>query len=67
MALGVWLIVAWMLFMVGIGVMLFVWGWRGGQFRDVEASKLTMLEDREPEPWPRRAAGRRRAGGGEVT
>ena len=56
MALGVWLIVSWMVFMVVIGVVLFAWGWRSGQFRDVESSKRTMLEDREPEPWPRAAA-----------
>ncbi len=67
MALGVWLIVGWMIFMVGVGVALFIWGWRRGQFRDVEASKRTMLEDREPEPWPRKAPGRRQAEGGEVT
>ena len=67
MALGVWLIVAWMVFMVVIGVVLFVWGWRSGQFRDVESSKRTMLEDRDPEPWPRGAAGRRPAGRGEAT
>ena len=52
MALGVWLIVLWMLFMVLVGGVFFVWGWRSGQFRDVEASKRTMLEDRDPEPWP---------------
>ncbi len=67
MYLGVWLIASWMAFMVVVGVAFFVWGWRSGQFRDVEASKRTMLEDREPEPWPRRAAGRRSAGRGEVT
>ena len=52
MALGVWLIVrgccSWS-WSVGS---FFVWGWRSGQFRDVEASKRTMLEDRDPEPWP---------------
>ena len=67
MALGVWLIVSWMVFMVVVGVVFFVWGWRSGQFRDVEASKRTMLEDREPEPWPRHAAGPRIDGRGEAT
>ena len=67
MALGVWLIVAWMIFMVVVGVVLFVWGWRNGQFRDMEASKRTMLEDRDPEPWPRGGAGHRPAGRGEAT
>jgi cbb3-type cytochrome oxidase maturation protein len=59
MALGVWLIVSWMVFMAAVGVVLFAWGWRRGQFRDVESSKRAMLEDRDPEPWPR-AAGRPR-------
>jgi cbb3-type cytochrome oxidase maturation protein len=67
MVLGVWLIAAWMAFMVVVGVAFFVWGWRSGQFRDVEASKLTMLEDREPEPWPRNAAVHRTAGRGRTT
>ena len=64
MALGVWLIVLWMVFMVVIGVLLFAWGWRSGQFRDVESSKRAMLEDRDPEPWPRAAARPRPARGG---
>ena len=67
MALGVWLIVSWMAFMVVIGVVLFTWGWRSGQFRDVEASKRVMLEDREPEPWPRAAVRPRPEGRGEAT
>ncbi len=67
MALGVWLVASWMALMVVIGVVLFGWGWRSGQFRDVEASKRTMLEEREPEPWPRKAARRRPAGRGEAT
>lgn len=53
MALGVWLIVLWMAFMVLVGVGLLAWGWRRGQFRDVESSKHSMLADRDPEPWPR--------------
>jgi cbb3-type cytochrome oxidase maturation protein len=67
MVLGVWLIASWMFFMVVVGIAFFAWGWRSGQFRDVEASKRTMLEDREPEPWPRRPAGRRTSGGGGAT
>ena len=67
MVLGVWLIASWMLFMLLVGIAFFVWGWRSGQFHDVEASKRTMLVDREPEPWPRRAAGRRTAGRGGAT
>ncbi len=67
MVLGVWLIACWMAFMVVVGVAFFVWGWRNGQFRDVEASKRTMLEDREPEPWPRKATARRTAERGGAT
>jgi len=55
MTLGVWLIVMWMAFMVLVGGMLFVWGWLGGQFRDIEESKYRMLEDRDPAPGPRKA------------
>ena len=54
MVLGVWLIVAWMAFMALVGGALFTWGWRNGQFRDIEASKYRMLEDCDPEPWPRK-------------
>ena len=35
-----------------ITVALFIWGRRGGQFKDIEEAKYRMLEDREPEPWP---------------
>jgi cbb3-type cytochrome oxidase maturation protein len=52
MALGVWLVALWMAFMALVGGILFAWGWWSGQFRDVEASKHTMLKDRVPEPWP---------------
>ena len=34
-----------------IGVGLLIWGWRRGQFRNIEEAKYRMLEDREPEPW----------------
>jgi cbb3-type cytochrome oxidase maturation protein len=66
MALGIWLIVLWMAFMVLVGIVLFVWGWRRGQFRDVEASKIRMLEDPDPEPWPRKARSARAREGGEI-
>jgi nitrogen fixation-related uncharacterized protein len=33
-------------------VALFIWGWRTGQFREIEEPKYRMLEDREPQPWP---------------
>jgi cbb3-type cytochrome oxidase maturation protein len=36
------------------GVVFLVWGWKHGQFEDIEEAKYRMLEDREPEPWPGR-------------
>ena len=52
MPIGLWVIVGWMFFVVLTGVIMLVWGWKRGQFKDIEESKYTMLEDREPEPWP---------------
>jgi len=46
-----------MLFVALTGVAFFVWGWRGGQFRDIEEAKYSMLEDREPESWPGQEGG----------
>jgi nitrogen fixation-related uncharacterized protein len=31
---------------------LLIWGWKTGQFKNIEEAKYRMLEDREPEPWP---------------
>jgi cbb3-type cytochrome oxidase maturation protein len=63
MALGVWVFFGWMVVVVFSGIAFLVWAWRNGQFRDVEEAKYRMLEDREPEPWPKRC-GRRDKGGG---
>jgi nitrogen fixation-related uncharacterized protein len=52
MPLGMWVVVGWMLFVVSTGVALLIWGWRTGQFREIEEPKYRMLEDREPQPWP---------------
>jgi nitrogen fixation-related uncharacterized protein len=52
MALGLWVLVGWMIFVVGTGLALLVWGWRTGQFKNIEEAKYRMLEDREPAPWP---------------
>ena len=57
MPLGIWLLVAWMILMALIGIAFLVWGWRKGQFRNIEEPKYRMLEDREPEPWPRKKRG----------
>jgi cbb3-type cytochrome oxidase maturation protein len=55
MPLGLWLLVAWMILMAFIGLVFLLWGWRKGQFRNIEEPKYRMLEEREPEPWPARA------------
>jgi len=57
MPLGMWVVVGWMAFVALTGVAFLVWGWRRGQFRDIEEAKYRMLEDREPEPWPGRKGG----------
>ena len=58
MPLGLWAFLLWMIFVTLTGVVLLAWGWRTGQFRDVEEAKYRMLEDREPEGWPGREGGR---------
>ncbi|MFL7795174.1 MAG: cbb3-type cytochrome oxidase assembly protein [Anaerolineae bacterium] len=57
MPLGMWVVVGWMAFVALTGVAFLVWGWRRGQFRDIEEAKYRMLEEREPEPWPGRKGG----------
>jgi cbb3-type cytochrome oxidase maturation protein len=57
MPLGLWLLVGWMIFMTLVGIAFIVWGWRKGQFRDIEEAKYKMLEDIEPQPWPRKKGG----------
>jgi cbb3-type cytochrome oxidase maturation protein len=52
MPLGMWVVVGWMLFVILTSLAFLVWGWRTGQFRDIEEPKYRMLEDREPQPWP---------------
>ena len=54
MSSGMWMILGWSAFVMLTGTVLFVWGWLGGQFKDVEEAKYRILEDREPEPWPDR-------------
>jgi nitrogen fixation-related uncharacterized protein len=55
MALGLWVFLGWMVFVVFTGAAFLIWAWRNGQFRNVEEAKYRMLEDREPEPWPERS------------
>jgi nitrogen fixation-related uncharacterized protein len=52
MPLGMWVVVGWMVFVILTGVAFLIWGWRTGQFRNIEEPKYRMLEDREPQPWP---------------
>jgi cbb3-type cytochrome oxidase maturation protein len=54
MPLGMWVVVGWMVFVVLTGIAFLIWGWKSGQFQNVEEAKYRMLEDREPEPWPQR-------------
>jgi cbb3-type cytochrome oxidase maturation protein len=54
MALGVWVFFGWMVLVAATGVAFLIWGWKSGQFKNVEEAKYRMLEDREPEPWPDR-------------
>jgi hypothetical protein len=57
MPLGLWAFLLWMLFVTLTAVVLLVWGWRTGQFRNIEEAKYRMLEEREPEGWPGRKGG----------
>jgi cbb3-type cytochrome oxidase maturation protein len=57
MPLGMWMVVGWMVFVMLTGVAFLVWGWKSGQFQDIEEAKYRMLEDRDPEPWPERKGG----------
>jgi cbb3-type cytochrome oxidase maturation protein len=57
MPLGLWVLIGWMIFMAFLGIAFIVWGWRQGQFRDIEEPKYRMLEEKEPQPWPRKKRG----------
>jgi nitrogen fixation-related uncharacterized protein len=52
MPLGMWVVVGWMILVALTGVAFLVWGWKRGQFRNIEEAKYRMLEEREPEAWP---------------
>lgn len=54
MPFGMWVVVGWMAFVAASAALMLWWGFRSGQFRDIEEAKYRMLEDREPEPWPDR-------------
>lgn len=57
MPLGMWVVVGWMAFVALTGLAFLAWGWKRGQFRDIEEAKYRMLEEREPAPWPARKGG----------
>jgi nitrogen fixation-related uncharacterized protein len=52
MALGAWVFLIWLAFVILTAIVLLIWGWRRNQFKNVEEAKYKMLEDKEPEPWP---------------
>lgn len=58
MPVSLWVVVAWMAFVIFSGIIFMVWGYFNGQFKDIEDPKYTMLEDREPEDWPGRGGGK---------
>jgi nitrogen fixation-related uncharacterized protein len=60
MPLGLWIVVAWMVFVVITGIVLLIYAWHSGQFKNVEEPKYRMLEEKEPQDWPGR--GTRRGG-----
>lgn len=58
MPMGLWVVVAWMAFVIFTGIVFLVWGYLNGQFDDIEEAKYKMLEEREPEGWPGREGGK---------
>jgi nitrogen fixation-related uncharacterized protein len=54
MYIGLWVFVGWMIFVALTGIYMLIWGFKTGQFRNIEEPKYRMMEDREPEPWPGR-------------
>jgi nitrogen fixation-related uncharacterized protein len=57
MPLGMWVVFGWMVFVAITAVVMIIYGWRTGQFKDVEEAKYRMLEDHEPQAWPGRKGG----------
>jgi len=57
LSLGTWVLIGWMVIVMVIGIGFLIWGWRNGQFKDIESAKYSMLEDKEPEAWPNRKGG----------
>jgi nitrogen fixation-related uncharacterized protein len=57
MPFGMWVVVGWMALVASTGILFLIWGWKKGQFRDVEEAKYKMLEERDPKPWPHQKGG----------
>ena len=56
MSLGVIVLVGGMAVIALSGIVFLIWGILNGQFKNIEEAKYTMLEDKEPEPWPEKKA-----------
>jgi len=52
MPFGLWAVVGWMGLVTFTAIVFLIWGWKNGQFKDIEEAKYRMLEDKEPQPWP---------------
>ena len=44
MPIGMWVVVGWMAFVILTGVIMLIWGWKRGQFKDIEEAKYRMME-----------------------
>jgi nitrogen fixation-related uncharacterized protein len=65
MSAGARLFLFWIGVAAAIGIAFLIWAWRTGQFKNIEEAKYRMLDDREPEPWPRKRAKDDGADGGD--
>lgn len=54
MPLGVILVIAWMGLEFMVVIVMILWGFENGQWKDIEEPKYRMLVDRELQPWPAR-------------
>jgi len=52
MTFGAWAFLFWLGFVILSGIVLLIWGWRRGQFKNIEEAKYKVLEDKKPAPWP---------------
>ena len=52
MTIGAWVFLFWLGFVILTGIVFLIWGWKRGQFKDVEEAKYKVLEDKKPVSWP---------------